>query len=93
MPQSRKGVKRPKLSQEKRFNDAVQAVWNRLAPHTASNNFNVPHSTLRRIVQCDGIYKFTLDCTDNEVSFRGRRKRTSELSANYIKNVLWVFST
>jgi hypothetical protein len=58
MPQSRKGVERPKLSQEqeKRYNDAAEAVWKGMALHTASKNFNVPCSTtLCRIVQCDGI--------------------------------------
>jgi hypothetical protein len=61
--------KRPKLSQEreKRFNNATEAVQKGTAMHTASKNFNVPHSMLHRIVQCDGIYKFTFNCAVNQV--------------------------
>jgi hypothetical protein len=94
MPRSKKCVKRPELSQEqeKIFNDAAEAVRKGMALRTASKNFNVPRSTIRRIVQCDGIYKFTLNCAVNQVFFRGRRI-TSEISVNCIKNALWTFST
>jgi hypothetical protein len=68
-PQSKKGVKRPKLSQEqeKRFNDAAETVQKGMELLTASQNFNVLCSALCGIVQCDGIYKFTLNCAVNQV--------------------------
>jgi hypothetical protein len=47
------------LQKKKSFNTAVEAVWKGMALHTASKNFNVPHSMLHKIGQCDDIYKFT----------------------------------
>jgi hypothetical protein len=53
--------------QEKRFNDAAEAMQKWMTLCTASKNVNVPHRMLSRIAQCNGIHKSALSCFINQI--------------------------